>query len=259
MFKITKPSIIGMIHLPTLVGYPSYKGFDYVMAYALEELEALEKGGIDAVLVENDNDQPHHITVDPETIACMTKIVEILVKKSKIPIGVEVMLNDPKASFAIAKFSGAQFIRTDYFVDRMSREEYGGEMTIFPEALQEYRKKIGAEDISLFADIQVKYAAMLEENKSITTSALQAVKAGADAIIVTGILTGIEPDLRDVIKAKEAVGDFPVLAGSGFSTENAQTILERADGAIVGSSLKTDERIDEGKVRKLMQIIDSTH
>jgi len=36
------------------------------------------------------------------------------------------------------------------------------------------------------------------------------------------------------------VGEFPVLVGSGTKTPNVESLLEDADGAIVGTSMKVD-------------------
>jgi membrane complex biogenesis BtpA family protein len=253
----SKPLIIGMIHLLPLPGYKDNPGMNAVISHALKELESLQKGGIHAVLIENDMDQPHQVKPDPEIIVAMAKITESVVKNASIMVGVEVLLNDPKASLAISYLSGADFIRTDYFVDRMSREEYGGEMVINPRELMEYRKKIKAENISILTDIQVKYAKLLEKNKSIAKSTLQAIDEKSDGIVVSGNFTGEEPKLEDLIEAKNTAKEFPILVGSGFSSVNAKKILEYADGAIVGTSIKSDDVIDLNKVKELMQIVNA--
>jgi len=157
------------------------------------------------------------------------------------------------ASLALAKVAGASFIRTDYFVDRMSRDEYGGQMYINPDELISYRKKIGAEDVLLLTDIQVKFAKLLEKDKPIELSAKQAVKAGSDAVIVTGDFTGLKPSLVDLKKVKLAVGNFPVLVGSGFAVDNALDLLTYADGAIVGTTLNENKRVQVNKVKALIR------
>jgi membrane complex biogenesis BtpA family protein len=246
--------IIGMIHLLALPGYQKHPGMKSVVKQALQDLIVLEKGGVSGVLVENENDHPHQVKPGPEIIAAMTKIVGEIVKKAKVPVGVEVLLNDPQASLAIAKITGAKFIRTDYFVDKMRRKKYG-EMEINPKKLIAYKKKIGAGKIKILADIQVKYAKLLEKGKTISQSTKQAIKAGADAVIVTGKISGQAPKLKDLQEAKLASKNFPVFVGSGFSVANAKKLLEFADGAIVGTSLKTKGKVDLKKVKKLMEQI----
>lgn len=245
--------IIGMIHLLPLSGYPKHPGMTAVIKQALKDLEILEKGGVNAVLVENENDHPHEVSPGPEIISAMTLIVNEIVKKSKVPIGVEVLLNYPEASLAIAKISGAKFIRTDYFVDKMWRKEYG-KMVINPAELLTYKEQIKADSVKIFADVQVKYARLLEKGKTIGQSVKQAIKAGANAVIVTGKISGDPPKLKNLQEAKKAAGEFPVYIGSGFSFANAKKLLVYADGAIVGTSIKTKEEVDYQKVKKLCQM-----
>ena len=184
----------------------------------------------------------------------MTLVVKEIVKRAQVPVGVEVLLNDPKASLAIAQATGAKFIRTDYFVDKMSRKKYGGEMKIDPQGLLRYKKKIKASKVLLLTDIQVKYATLLEKGKTITKSVKQAFNAGSDGVIVTGDFSGDEPRMDDLKEAKMAAGKLPIIIGSGATEKNINKFLIIADGAIVGSSLKlVSGATGYYKVKKLMQ------
>lgn len=252
VFKVKKP-VIGMIHLLPLVGYKKHSGMNVVISQALKDLEALESGGVDGVLVENDADQPHQVIVGPEIVVAMTQVVEAVVKKAKVSVGLEVLLNDPQASLAIAKAVGAKFIRTDYFVDRMARKEYGGEMKIDPVGLMNYRGKIKAESVLILTDVQVKHAKLLETGKPISKSVKQAIKSGSDGVIITGNWTGVEPNLTDLKEAKLVAKDFPTIVGSGVTEKNAVKLLDKADGAIVGSSLIEDHCVSKDKVIELME------
>lgn len=251
----TNKMMIGMLHLPPLIGYPTFPGMDEVIVKSLKDLETLEKAGFDGILVENDNDTPHQVTASPEIIAALTVVTMEVIKHAKnIIVGVEFLLNDPMASIAIAKATDAKFVRSDYFVDRMARDEYGGEMVINPKQTMDYKKKIQADNILFFADIQVKYARMLE-TKTIDVSARQAKEAGADAAIISGTKTGEPPTIQDVMDAKKGTNNFPILIGSGLTSENAKEIMSVADGAIVGTSIKTGDYIDERKASELMEIV----
>ena len=249
-----KKTIIGMIHLLPLPGYQKHPGMKVVIKQALQDLEILEKGGVKAVLVENENDHPHQIKPGSEIVAAMTKVIGEIVKKAKVPVGVEVLLNDPQASLAIAKITGAKFIRTDYFVDKMWRKEYGL-MEINPKKLLAYKKKIKADSVKILADIQVKYAKLLERGKTISQSVKQAIKAGADAVIVTGKISGEAPKLKDLQEAKSVAKSFPVYVGSGFSFANAKQLLQFSDGAIVGTSIKETGSVSFNKTKQLVHIV----
>jgi len=248
----SEKTIIGVIHLPPLPGYPESPGVDAVLAKALADLDALEAGPVEAVLVENENDKPHRVEASSETVAAMTRLTrELVIRARRCRIGVEILLNDPEASLAVALCSGASFIRTDYFVDRMERPEHGGAMHIDPEALMAYRRRIGAEHILVLADIQVKYARMLEP-RALSDSAALARRHGADGIVVTGTATGDPPDVATIRQAKSGAKNVPVLIGSGLCAANARVLLPVSDGAIVGTSLKTGDGIDAAKVRELL-------
>jgi len=248
-----KKVLIGVVHLPPLPGYPASPGIERVVEKALKDLEALEAGPVDGILVENEEDRPHRVEAARETIAAMTRVSrELVCAARRTKIGVEILLNDPEASIAAAAMAGASFIRTDYFVDPMERPEHGGPMPIDPEGLLRYRRSLGADSILVLADVQVKYARMLVD-RSLTESARLARDAGADAVVVTGTRTGEAPSLAELEGAQKSAGGIPVLVGSGLSSTNAAGLLSIADGAIVGTSLKQGGGIDVGKVRALLR------
>lgn len=257
LFKAAKP-LIGVVHLPPLPGYPASPGIEGVIAKAVRDLAAIEAGPLDGVLVENEEDRPHRVEAARETIAAMTRVTRELVLASRQAlVGAEILLNDPEASLAVALASGARFIRTDYFVDEMERPEHGGAMRIDPEGLIRYRAALGAEDVLILADIQVKYAQMLLP-RPLVESARLAKEAGADAIVVTGSVTGEPPSLDELREARSGAGELPVLVGSGLARENARELLGIADGAIVGTSLKRGAFIDPERVRALISEVEAS-
>lgn len=254
LFASRKP-IIGVIHLPALPGCPDSPGLDAVLDKAVSDLSALERGGVNGVLVENFADRPFRLKARPETVAAMTRVVRELVLTAKAAvIGVEVLLNDPAASLAVAKMAGAGFMRTDFFVDPMERPEFEVPIDIDPEGLMSYRRSIGADDVLVLADIQVKFATMLVD-RSLAESARLAAVHGADAIGVTGNETGDPPSARTVEQAKSGAGACPVLVGSGLDIANASRLMAVADGAIVGTSVKTGDHIDAAKVGELVNTV----
>jgi membrane complex biogenesis BtpA family protein len=247
-----KPLVIGMIHLPVTLSYDGWSGLNAFVNKAIRDLHSLENGGVDAALIENDGDQPCQVKGTADVVASMTVVAHELAKIAKIPLGIEVLLNDPKASLSIAKTCGLSFIRTDYFVDKMTREGYG-EFDVDPLGLLTFQHKIGAEDIKILADVQVKYATMIDKTKTIVESAQEAMRFGADGIIITGTKTGEKPVTIDIKAAKDAVDSrIPVLVGSGLSVKNTQELVKYADGFIVGSAIKTGDFVDVLKVKSLI-------
>jgi membrane complex biogenesis BtpA family protein len=251
VFPVAKP-IIGVIHLPPLPGYAGSPGLGAVIDKALTDLEALERGGADGALVENENDRPHRVEASRETIAVMTRVARELGRaRTKLPIGVEILLHDPEASIAVAHAAGGVFIRTDYFVDPMERPEYGGAMRIDPKGWLGYRDALGAEDVLVLADLQVKYARMTIE-RTLEESARLAVAERADALIVTGKSTGDPPGVQDIRAAKRGANGVPVFIGSGLDAADANGLMRVADGAIVGTSLQEEGFIRAERVRALI-------
>ncbi|HET6266122.1 MAG TPA: BtpA/SgcQ family protein [Acidobacteriota bacterium] len=257
IFENPKP-IIGMIALPPMLGYPEFTSLYSVIERALGDLDTLQKGGVDGVCLENDYDRPHVMTVGPEVVASFTCVAQEVAKHANVPVGLEVLLNDWRASLAIAKVIDARFVRLDFFVDRVRIA--AGVVEPEPEAVLAYRKKIQAESVALFTDIQVKYSELLEPNKPLGVSAKQAIASGSDGLIVSGTVTGEWPTLADLLETREAAGDVPVLVGSGTSPQNVRDLFQYADGAIVGTSLKNSmashELILAERVRHLMEVVE---
>ena len=266
LFTHSKP-LIGVVHLPPLPGYPDSPGMNTLINKALNDLSACRSAGLDGILVENEYDRPHRLLATPEVTAAMTRITAACNGAAaaatggnapgarRCVVGCEILLNDPKASLAVAMASGARFIRTDYFVDPMVREGWG-DMHIDPRAILDYRHAIGAEDILIFADIQVKYAQMTVQRTLVESAALAREK-GADAIVVTGPATGNAPTADMLEEARQGAADLPVLIGSGLDPDNAGTLLSVCDGAIVGTALIRNGQIDPDRVRALVAARDA--
>lgn len=249
-----KKTFIGMVHLRPTAGYATHPGMDALIRLAIDDAIALERGGADGICVENDRDQPHVIRVTTETRNCIEQAIRAIQAQVHIPVGVGVLLNDWKAALDIAHATGCAFVRIDVFVDRVECPD--GQGVIEPEAKQivAYRHTIGADAVAIFADIQVKHKMLLEHDKPLTVSAQQAIDASADAVIVTGAATGQETPLERITLVKNAFPHFPVYIGAGVNVDNVSQQLSIADGAFVGTSLKTKyDTIDQEKVRLLTE------
>lgn len=244
--------IIGMISLPPLPGYPAFESIDHLITCALADLDALEQGGAAGVLVENDFDQPHTLVGGAEIVAAMTRVTQAVVARARVPVGVQVLLNDWRASLAVAAMAGAQFVRLDFFVDRVRIK--AGLIEPEPHAVIDYRRAIRAEQIALLTDLQVKYSTPADEPKPLEQSAREAAAAGSDALIITGPATGIGPTVADLRAAR--AGELPLLIGSGLTPEIAPTLGLLADGAIVGTALRSGptatDRVVASQVRRIV-------
>lgn len=253
---VSKP-IIGMIHLQPLPGSPRLAGDpDAIATRALEDAAALVEGGVNGLMVENFGDTPFFPERVPAlTVAHMTRIVDAIRQRFDIPLGVNVLRNDGRSALAIAHAVGADFIRVNVLCGARVTDQgvIGG---IAHELLRD-RAQLDARQIRIFADVNVKHSASLGPPRPIGDEIADLTqRGGADAIIVSGSGTGQAIDLGELTQARATAGDTPVLAGSGVSTENIDRILTIADGAIIGTALKTNglaaNPVDPARVKALM-------
>ncbi len=259
IFGIDKP-LIGVVHLPPLPGSPRYDGnFDKIVERALRDARAYERGGIDGIIVENFGDTPYYpIKVPPVTVAAMTFVVCKVSEAVEIPIGVNVLRNDGVAALSIAYAISGGFIRVNVLTEAVVTDQ--GIIEGIAHELLRFRRFIKAENIKIFADVHVKHGYPLLR-RSIVESAIDTVHRGlADAVIVSGKATGAETPLQDVKSVKDALGNVPVLVGSGVNERNVAEYLKVCDGAIVGTSLKAngvvENPVDVNRVRRLVKAAD---
>jgi uncharacterized protein len=242
----TRRPLIGMIHFPPLFGVDGYPGFEYIRDKMLNELAILEKTGVDAVMIENNYDIPHTESVDGAKGAMMGVLSQILSEATKLPIGIDILWNDYATSLVICESTRISFFRVPAFVDSVITSY--GLMERRAEEVVRLRKDLGLNDsVLILADIQVKHSEMVDKDKPLSKSALEAVEMGADAVIVTGKWTGDVPRTDDLQEVRNAVGEFPIIVGSGASVDNLPSIMKYADGVIVGTALKEGESKDKSE------------
>src|SRR5262245_17158968 len=111
-FGNAKP-IIAMVHFPPLPGSPLYDaagGMAKIIGSAAKDIEALQAGGVDAVMFGNEGDRPYLLKASPVSLAAYAFAVGELKPLLKVPFGVN-YLWDPAASVALGVASGAKFVR----------------------------------------------------------------------------------------------------------------------------------------------------
>lgn len=238
IFKTDRP-LIGMIHFPPLIGQKDYPGFNFIKQKTLKEVRILENGGVNGIMIENNYDIPHFEKIDSMKAAMLGSLAELISKTTRLPLGINVLWNDYRIALAICASTRLSFFRVPAFVDTV-KTDYGI-MKARAKEVMALRKLLKLEHVAILADIQVKHSQMVDKKKSLTQSAKEAVKSGADVIIVTGKWTGDAPKIEDLKEARMAIGNFPILIGSGATTDNLPTLLKYADGIIVGTALKEGE------------------
>ncbi len=232
----TPPRLIGMVHLLPL---PGTSGFDgdtaKIEKRAVADALALERAGFDAVMIENMGDMPFHTELETAQKIALASLATLVSRKTSLPLGINAAFNDYETALAVAKCVGADFVRIQVFVD--TAVYHGGIVLPCAREALDYRKSIGAEDVSIYADIQVKHTHLLASGIPLEESAIEAEKAGADAVVVTGFATG-KPVSTELLEKLKNLLRHPLLVGSGVNEKNITEQLALADGVIVGSSLK---------------------
>jgi len=234
--RFSRRAVFGMIHLGPLPGAPLFTSLDAVIEAALRDARAIAAGGCDGFVLENYGDKPFtRGRVEAETVAAMTRVLTEVVRDVRLPFGVNVLRNDAQSALAIAAATGAAFIRINVHTGTMVTDQG----LIEGDAYATLRKRAAlAPGVLIFADYLVKHATPLGD-----VSAADLRERGlADALIVTGAATGAAADPSRLRMLRESV-DAPLLVGSGLTAANAAA-FSAAEGAIVGTSMQRDGRID---------------
>ena len=255
--RFNRNAVIGMVHVDALPGAPRYSGsMQSVIDAALRDATALRDGGCDAIAFENFGDRPFFKDgVPAETIAALTRVIVEVAARVSLPFGVNVLRNDAGSAIAIAAATGAAFIRVNVHTGAMLTDQG----IIEGRAAETLRKRTAlAPDVLIFADHMVKHAVPVAGVNEIQAAKDLRQRGLADGVIVSGSGTGVEPDRAGFGALRNALPDCPILIGSGLTEANARAFAE-ADGAIVGTSIKIDGRVeapvDPDRVARLVAAI----
>jgi uncharacterized protein len=262
LFGTDRP-VIGMVHLPPLpgsVGYTGY-GMQQIIDFALRDAERLIQGGVDALMVENMWDLPYSVGTDvsPEQMCSQAVAASEVIRAVKVPVGINVVHNGGRVVLGIGIATGAKFVRVCLLTGAQVWDTGEFDHGCAHELLTT-RKMAYAENIKLFCDVDKKHSVRfpgidLETHIEWTDFYL------ADALIISGKMTGSAPTVDKVRKAREAIGSRrPILMGSGTNPDNVADFLKYADGCIVGSSLKegnrTENPVSVEKVKRYMEAVE---
>ena len=253
-FGSDKP-IIGMVHLPPLPGSPLYDpkgGMRKIVDSCAKDIEALQGGGVDAMMFGNEGDRPYLLKASPVTLAAMAQAIGEVKRLIKIPFGVN-YLWDPVATVALAIASGAGFAREIF------TGIYDSDMGLWaPDAAGAVRLRTDGhrQDLVLMFNINAEFASPVG-SRPIAQRAKSAVFSSlADIILVSGPMTGQPAETADLKLVKDALPDTPVFANTGVNLDNVADVLKIADGAVIGTHFKIDGNtwngVDKARVKRFM-------
>lgn len=237
-----------MLHLPKL---RHNKGIDTKSLSA--ELKKLEEANFSAALIENFTDIPFSKSqISDFEFAKISVIANILNNESSIPIGINILRNAVEQAFSLASALDLAFIRCNIWEGVYVTDQ--GLIEGAAKQIYDLKLKLQSE-VKVLADVHVKHATPLG-NFTVDDAAENALlRGGADAVIISGGGTGKEVDFRkldDLAKSR-----IRPIIGSGLSIDNIKKFQNKISGAIVGTSIKYDNRvendIDPEKANELSQ------
>lgn len=256
-----KKAVIAMCHIGALPGSPLYDaegGMNKLIDDAISEIHKLQAGGVDAIMFGNENDRPYLLKGTPQSIAAMSTVVASCKPELKLPFGVN-YLWDPTASVAIGAVTGANFVREIF------TGVFASDMGIWaPDCATpaRLRRDLNRKDMKMLFNINAEFAYSLDQ-RPIELRAKSAIFSSlADAILVSGPITGQPADGFDLRKVAETVGDkVPVFANTGVNIDNVRDVFSVASGCIIGSHFKVDgdtwNAIDPDRVKRFMDVVNS--
>ncbi|MDI6871109.1 MAG: BtpA/SgcQ family protein [Bacillota bacterium] len=252
----TEKAIIAMAHFLPMPGSPLYNeagGVEAIREWVRRDVHALQDGGVDAIMFCNEGDRPYNFKASPATLATMAAVIGQLLPEIRVPFGVDILW-DPQAAIALAKATGARFVREVF------TGTYASDMGLWDtscgEALR-FRRNIGAGEVRLFFNINAEFAAPIGQRPLSLIAKSAVFSSLADVVCVSGPMTGQSVEVSDLSVIKNALPDTPVVANTGVRAENVREILKIADGVIVGTTLKQDGNtwnpVDPDRVRRFVE------
>jgi uncharacterized protein len=254
----TEKVMIASLYLPAMPGSPGfYAGtpIQRLIDATRRELEALQAGGMDAVLLGNQHDTPLRVGVGPESVAMMTRIIGEATRGTSMPFGVGVFWDD-LAAIAVAKATGASFVRGVF------SGTYAGEMGLMnldAGQVLRFRDAIDAAGIRLMFMLRPILCQMVAPRD--LKSQIKDLLWGSypDAFALAGPTPGEAPSFDELRLVKSLAKDLPVVMNNGATLENIADVMAAADGAVVATHLKEDQSaakpFDRRRVGEFMAMV----
>lgn len=252
---VEKP-VIAMCHLLPLPGDPDYdreKGMAQVVDRAARDLQALQDGGVDAVMFSNEFSLPYLTKVKPVTIAAMARVIGELMPKIRVPYGVDVLW-DPCKSFDLAAAVDARFVREIF--TGVYASDFGLWNTDYGETIR-HKHSVGAGGVKALFNIVPEAARYLADRDIESIARSTVFNNRPDALCVSGLTAGAPADTQVLKRVKKVVPDTVVFVNTGVTLDNVEEQLSVADGCVTGTFFKRDgqfyNEVDEERVHRFME------
>lgn len=250
----TEKVVIGLLHLKALPGDPFYEGdMDAVIEQARRDLDALQQGGVDGVLMTNEFSLPYEKKVANVTLAAMGRVVGALDGRITVPFGVEAIY-DADATIELCAAAGARFSRCVF------TGAYAGDLGLVDRDIARtlrLRRSLEMQQLKLFYFVNSEGEVYLNDRPIEEITKTMIFNCHPEALVVAGGMAGSSPQETLLKKVKDsAAEDIPVFCGTGCRLDNIGQIFRIADGAFVGTTFKQagvfDGAVDVVRVKAFM-------
>ena len=257
MFGTEKP-ILGLLHLKPLPGDPFYAphgSLDDVIACARADLDALQSGGVDGVLVTNELSIPYEKKVSGVTLGAMGMVVGALKEHFTVPYGVEANY-DGDATMEICAATGAAFTRC------LFTGAWAGDLGLVDRDVAKtlrLKAALRLDELKMFYFVTSEGEVYLNDRSYPDIARSMLFNCRPDALVVGGAAAGVGPGGELLQEVRAVAKGVPVVCGTGCKKETVAQILQNCDGAFVGTTFKKDgvfeNRVDAQRVKAFMDTV----
>jgi hypothetical protein len=242
LFKVQKP-IIAMLHLDPLPGDPRYKfdcNMETVVQHAKEDLSALQKGGVDGVLISNEFSLPYERKMSYVTPASIARVVGELKRDLKIPFGID-CISDGLATIETAAAVGADFVRGTF------SGVYVGDGGLYNNDFSILMRRKAALHLD---NLRMLYFINPESDKNLDTRDVDEIanstifKAHPDGLCISAKAAGQDVSDELIKKVKLKNPSAFVICNTGCNLDTIEDKLKVSDAAIVGTYFKKDGQFE---------------
>lgn len=254
LFSTERP-IIGLLHLRPLPGDPFFGSGDTIQGVidaACADLLALQEGGVDGVLVTNEFSLPYEKKVSAVTTASMGMVIGALSSLFTVPFGAEAIY-DGDATIELCAATGASFTRC------LFTGAWAGDLGLIDRDVAHtlrLKRSLGLDKLRMFYFVTSEGEVFLNDRSTVDMAKTLLFNCRPDCLVVGGSAPGQTPGPELVRTVKQAVGEVPVVCGTGCKPENVADILAAGNGAFVGTTFKKDGKfenaIDAARVKQFM-------
>ena len=263
LFGVDKP-IISMLHLDPLPGDPRYGrdgSVNRVVEHAKRDLEALQEGGVDGVIISNEFSLPYQRHMSHVTPATMSYVVGRLRDEMSVPYGVDA-ISDGLACIELAAACEARFVRGTF------SGVYVGDGGLYDNdfsMLMRRKAELHLDDLRMLYFINPESDVSLDSRPLADVAASTIFKVHPDGLCVSANAAGSDVDSGLIRSVKERNPEVAVLVNTGCRPDTIREKLSVSDAAVVGTYFKEggrleDERlnnvrVDVRRVRELMGVV----